>query len=74
MVKETCVLTFTTTSGVNKNIHVADPRPNISAGQISTAALGLTGKNMFDSSVGTLGNLIGASVIRETTIQLLPVA
>lgn len=74
MVKETCVMTFETARGPAKTVRINDPRPNISAHQVIAAAINIMDKDVFDSSVGRLGELVGAVIIRETTTVLYPAA
>jgi hypothetical protein len=65
-IRETCVLTFSTSLGGQKNVRINDPRPLITAASINVAAGMLTAADMFDESVGSLVDLVGAAVVTQT--------
>ncbi|MCL2576903.1 MAG: DUF2922 domain-containing protein [Defluviitaleaceae bacterium] len=68
---ETCVLTFLTSPGKQKSVRINNPRPGITAEALTAAAETFTQFNVFDSSVGSLTQLVGANVITQKTIRLI---
>jgi len=72
--RETCVLTYATELGGQKNVRINDPRPGITPQAVASAGGSLEGLNVFDASIGRLAKLVGATIVTETITPLLPVA
>ena len=70
-VRERLTLNFVTMAGIQKNMSVNDPCPDVTAQDIQQAANAFIGADMFDSEVGPLDRLAGVEHITVRTIPVL---
>ena len=70
--RRTCVLTFVTSLGGQKNIRVNDPRNGLNAAGLGISASMFITANPFDEEkIGELVNMIRAEIITETRTILI---